>query len=108
MFDTCANGQSLKCLVMTDEWKREALAIDVQGSLRSRVVIEMLSRLVSEHGAPRYLRSGNGLEFVSHAVCKWLQQEGIETAHMDPGKPWQNGTTESLNGKFRDECLSTE
>ena len=26
----------------------------------------------------------------------------------DPGKPWQNGTDESFNGKFRDECLSME
>src|SRR4030095_6604817 len=24
------------------------------------------------------------------------------------GKPWQNGATESFNGKFRDECLSLE
>ncbi len=23
-------------------------------------------------------------------------------------KPWQNGMVESFNGKFRDECLSTE
>jgi putative transposase len=27
---------------------------------------------------------------------------------IDPGKPWQNGTGESFNGKFRDECLSLE
>jgi putative transposase len=28
--------------------------------------------------------------------------------HGLPGKPWQNGTDESFNGKFRDECLSLE
>jgi putative transposase len=33
---------------------------------------------------------------------------GIDTALIDPGKPWQNGATESFNGKFRDECLSLE
>jgi putative transposase len=50
----------------------------------------------------------NGPEFVSRAVLKWLQGAGIETAFIEPGKPWQNGTAESLNGKFRDECLSME
>jgi putative transposase len=29
-------------------------------------------------------------------------------ALIDPGKPRQNGTAESFNGKFRDECLSME
>lgn len=30
------------------------------------------------------------------------------SALVEPGKPWQNGTNESFNGKFRDECLSME
>lgn len=80
----------------------------MQGSIRSRRVIEVLAKLVSEHGAPRYLRSDNGPEFVSRAILRWLHGEGIETAFIEPGKPWQNGTAESLNGKFRDECLSME
>ena len=32
----------------------------------------------------------------------------IDTAHIDPGKPWQNAYNESFNGKFRDECLSMQ
>ena len=27
---------------------------------------------------------------------------------IDPDKPWQNGTAENFNGKFRDECLFLE
>lgn len=108
VFDGCANGQQLKCLTVIDEWTRECLAIDVQGSIRSKRVIEVLSRLVSLHGAPAHVRSDNGPEFVSHAVLKWLQRSGIDTALIDPGKPWQNGADESFNGKFRDECLSAE
>jgi putative transposase len=69
---------------------------------------QVLSRLVSVHGSPKYLRSDNGPEFVSRAVLKWLTALNIDTAHIDPGKPWQNGTNESFNGKFRDECLSME
>lgn len=108
VFDTCANGQQLKCLTVIDEYTRECLAIDVAGGIRSGRVIEVLSRLVSLHGAPRYLRSDNGPEFVSRAVLRWLQTAGIDTAAIDPGKPWQNGMNESFNGKFRDECLSME
>ena len=35
VFDTCANGQTLKCLTVVDEWTRESLAIDVAGGIRS-------------------------------------------------------------------------
>jgi putative transposase len=108
VFDACANGQQLKCLTIIDEHTRESLAIDVAGSIRSGRLIEVLTRLVSQHGAPKYLRSDNGPEFVSKAVLKWLVQSNIDTALIDPGKPWQNGADESFNGKFRDECLSLE
>lgn len=108
VFDWCANGQQLKCLTVTDEWTKEGLAIEVDGRIRSPRVIEVLSRLVSERGAPLYLRSDNGPEFVSRALLKWIVGQGIATALIDPGKPWQNGATESFNGKFRDECLSLE
>ena len=80
VFDACANGQQLKCLTVIDEFTRECLAIDVAGGIRSGRVIEVLSRLVSVHGAPRYLRSDNGPEFVSRAVLRWLAQANIDTA----------------------------
>jgi putative transposase len=98
----------LKCLTVIDEYTRECLAIDVAGSIRSGRVIEVLSQLASLHGAPRYLRSNNGPEFVSRAILKWAAQNGMDMALSDPGKPWQNGADESFNGKFRDECLSLE
>jgi putative transposase len=54
------------------------------------------------------LRSDNGPEFVSRAILSWLADAKIETALIDPGKPWQNGSNESFNGKFRDECLGLQ
>ena len=108
VFDTCANGQTLKCLTVVDEWTRESLAIDVAGGIRSGRVIEVLTQLVSVHGAPRYLRSDNGPEFVAGAILRWLLQAQIETALIEPGKPRQNATDESFNGKFRDEYLSLQ
>jgi putative transposase len=108
VFDTCADGRTLKCLTVIDEFTRECLAIDVAGGIRSGRVIEVLAQLVSVHGAPRYLRSDNGPEFVATAILRWLQTATIETAFIDPGKPWQNGADESFNGKFRDQHLSLQ
>jgi putative transposase len=108
VFDACANGQQLKCLTIADEFSKEGLAIEVDGRIRSGRVIEVLSRLVGERGAPQHLRSDNGPEFVSRALLKWIVDQGIGTALIEPGKPWQNGVNESFNGKFRDECLSLE
>ena len=45
---------------------------------------------------------------MSQALLSWIVSQGIDTALIDPGKPWQNGTGESFNGKFRDECLNLE
>ena len=108
VFDACANGQQIKCLTVIDEYTRECLAIDVAGGIRSVRVIEVLTKLVSERGAPLFMRSDNGPEFVSQAILRWIVESNIGSALIDPGKPWQNGTDESFNGKLRDECLSLE
>jgi putative transposase len=63
----CANGQQTKCLTVVDEYTHECLAINIAGSIRSGQVIEVLSRLISQFGAPLSIRSDNGPEFVSKA-----------------------------------------
>lgn len=63
---------------------------------------------LSETVAPRALKSDSGPEFVSHAILRWLTDAGIDYVLSDPGKPWQNGTDDSFNGKLLDECLTME
>ncbi len=107
VFDPAPNGQQFKCLTVVDEWTNEGLAIDVAGSIRSGAS-SRCCRAGQHAGAPKLLRSDNGPEFVSRALLRWIADAGIETTLIDPGKPWQNGTNESFNGKFRDECLTME
>jgi putative transposase len=75
---------------------------------RSHSLAPRHRRVVSERGTPTFLRSDNGPEFVSKALLSWIVAQRIGTALIEPGKPWQNGVTESFNGNFRDECLSLE
>jgi len=49
-----------------------------------------------------------GPEFVSKVLLSWIAAQGIGAALIEPGKPSQNGVTESFNGKFRDECLDAD
>jgi len=76
------------------------LAIYVAGAIRSRRVIEVLTRLTSVHGAPRYLCSDNGPKFVCTALLKWAVQDQTETALIDPGKPSQKIMIE----EWRNHC----
>jgi putative transposase len=106
VFDGCANGDKLKCLTVVDEFTKESLCIDVPGSIRSKRLIRVLEQLIKERGCPMVLRSDDGLEFVSVALLQWAADRGLRNLLIEPGQPWQNGTNESFNGKFRDECLA--
>jgi len=98
VFDACANDQQIKCLTVIDEYTRECLAIDVAGGIRSARVIEVLNRLVSQRGAPSYMRSDNGPEFVSHTILKWIVDSKIGSALIDPGKPGRTARTKASTG----------
>lgn len=106
--DACANGQRLKILTVVDEFTRESLAVEVATTLRASAVLHVLAGLVAQHGAPAYLRSDNGPEFVAQAVQRWVQEQQVQTLYIAPGSPWQNAYGESFNGRLRDECLNLE
>ncbi len=108
VFDHCADGSRLKCLTVVDERAWERLVIEVESRLRSGKVIEILEKLFQQHGPPQHIRSDDGPEFVARAIFGWLREKSADAAIIEPGKPWRNGTNESFNGKFRDECLNME
>ena len=86
----------------------KCLAIRARRSFPARAVLTVLKQLFAEHGAPEFLRSDNGPEFIAKAVRHWLSERGALTLYIDPGSPWQNPFGESLNGRCRDECLNRE
>ena len=88
------------------EFTKESLRIDVAGSIKGKRVVQVLEEVIAQRGYPKVLRSYKGPEFVSTILLEWAVERGLHNLHIEPGKPWQNGTNESFNGKFRDECLA--
>jgi putative transposase len=108
VFDRTERRELLKMLVVLDEYTRECHAIKVGRRLGSEAVIVTLEGLCGRYGAPEYLRSDNGGEFIAARLKAWLARRGTQTVYIDPGHPWENGYAESFIGKFRDECLNEE
>ena len=108
MSDQTEDGRRLKLLTVLDEFTRESPAIEVGRSIRAKDVIAVLEYLFMVRGAPKYIRSDNGPEFIADAIKKWLKEKHVGTLYIEPGSPWENGYIESFNGKFRDEILNRE
>jgi len=106
MEDRTATGNRLKLLNIVDEYTREGLRVRVDRSIDSAKVIDSLRTLFAERGAPEYLRSDNGPEFIAQRVKDWLIERGCRTLYIEPGSPWENPFIESFNGKVRDEFLN--
>ena len=106
--DATVRGGTLKMLTILDEHTRECHVLRPERALRAADVLAWLERTIGEHGAPAFLRSDNGPEFIAKEVQRWLAANQIKTIYIDPGSPWQNGFVESFHGRFRDECLNQE
>lgn len=106
--DQTEDGRRLKLLPVVDEFTREPHAILVERSITAHDVVELLGRLFQIHGAPQFIRSDNGPEFIANAVKAWLERSSVSTLYIEPGSPWQNAYSETFNSRFEDELLNRE
>ena len=108
VFDQTECGASFRLLSVMDEYTRQCHSLRPRHSYRATDVIEVLEELIDEHGAPKYIRSDNGPEFIAYVIQDWLKIQGIQTHYITPGSPWENGHIESFHDKLRDEFLNRE
>lgn len=106
--DACLNGTKLKILSVVDEFTRECLALEVDSRLNARRVRDTLTPLIEERGAPGFVRSDNGSEFIARLLTVFLSKAGSGSHFVRPGAPWQNGFVESFHSTFRREHLDVE
>lgn len=104
--DGLETGRGVRALTVIDSYTRECLAIETDSCLSSRRVTRVLEWIIQQRGKPEGVRSDNGPEFTSRHYLGWCADQSIQTIHIQPGKPMQNGYVESFNGRFRDECLN--
>lgn len=104
--DQLASGRRFRVLNVIDNFNRELLGQLVALSISGQQVTRFLEQLGEEHGYPEQIVCDNGTEFTSKAMFFWSKSANVRLNFIQPGKPTQNGFVESLNGKFRNECLN--
>jgi len=108
VMDQTQDGRQLKMLPVVDEFTRECLSIDVERSITAQDVVARLRQLFQTRGAPDFIRSDNGPEFIAIAVKEWLKDTEVKTLYIEPGSPWENAYSETFNSRFEDELLNRE
>lgn len=105
MNDSLVSGRKFRVLNLLDDFNREALAIEVDTSLRAERVIRVLNQVIQWRGKPQRIRVDNGPEFISSKLGLWCEEQGIHLQFIQPGKPSQNAYIERFNGSFRKDVL---
>lgn len=108
LYERTEDGRPLKLLTVVDEFTRRALAVRVARRIDHRDVIDTLIGLFRVHGTPGHIRSDNGPELIAEALRRWLQKSAVGTLYVEPGAPWENGYSETLHSRLRDELLNGE
>lgn len=106
--DRTTTGGSLRVLTLVDEYTRECLALEVRRNLPAETALAVLQEAIATRGAPTYLRSDNGSEFVAKTLRAWLEKANVGTLYVAPASPWENGYAEAFHSRLRDEFLDAE
>ncbi len=104
--DALYDGRRLRLLTIIDLFTRECLGICVGQNLRAGDVIDMLNTIAFNRPLPLMLKADNGSEFAGKMLDKWVYERQIKIDFSRPGKPTDNATVESFNGRLRQECLN--
>ncbi len=104
--DQLANGRRFRVLNVVDDYTRELVGQLISTSISGQQVARYLDMLAETRGLPLSIVCDNGTEFTSKAMFFWSKEQQVRLAFIQPGKPTQNAFCESLNGKFRNECLN--
>jgi putative transposase len=104
--DQLVTGRVFRVLTVIDQWSRESVLMEANVALTGQSVVDALETLPARRPHPKAITVDHGTEFTSKALDEWAYRRGVALDFIRPGKPVENASIESFNGKFRDECLN--
>jgi putative transposase len=90
MSDSLASGRPFRLLTIVDQFTRECPCIEVNRSLTSASVVNVLDHLASSYGLPKAITVDNGPEFTSKLMTEWCDKHAAQLQFIKPGKPIEN------------------
>ena len=72
MSDVLVNGRKIRVFNVIDDYNREALMCEIDYSIPSEKVVQLVEQLIEWHGKPSNIRTDNGF----HTCCLHLAAEG--------------------------------
>jgi len=106
MSDALYHGSRFRTFNIMDDFNREALAIEIDMSLRTERIIRVLDRLKVERDLPHLIRVDNGPEFLAQRLQEWGKANRVLIYHIQLGHPTQNAFIERFNRTYRNEVLN--
>ena len=104
--DTLADGWPFLILTVVDDWSRHSPLLDVGLRMSGETVGQALDRALNGVPGPRSITVDHGTKFQSRALEDWAYRRGVQLDFIRPGKPVENASIESFNGRLQDECLN--
>jgi len=105
--DVVVRKRKLRLFFVIDDFTRLIVGTLVDFSIPAYKVQSVLEHAIALYSRPRVFRTDNGPEFRETALNRFLSNGRIKHEFIDPGKPQQNGFSESFNARLNDECLQT-
>lgn len=104
--DALSHGERFRTFNFIDDFNREALAIEIDTSLRTKRKILILERLKTERELKEMIQVDNGLEFVAQQLHEWGKANHLLIYHIQPCRPTQAPFIERFHPTYRNEVLN--
>lgn len=94
MADQLVDDHQFNILTIVDSFTRESLGLYVAKNTKGDNVVDVLNKIITQHGKPQKIQVNNGSEFTSYL---WAYLKKIELDFSRPDMPTDNAFTESFS-----------